>query len=217
LPWIDEETRAMESVASVDTKVGAILREETFATVPPRGWKQDASPKAGAGSIRADNGLVLIIPANVHAWHETELPRGTTGVSAAVWQDPQDDAQLWDPGFAVIWSSGDTLKVSRRRDGRIAVARNGAETFPASLAQKEEVTLAIHWDEKEVRVVAGGPAMQGIDEVVAKFPRSEFAGNPTAARIGKMSAKADAADHTEAGPVGYTRFAWFRIHGDPGQ
>jgi hypothetical protein len=107
------------------------------------------------------------------------------------------------------------LKVSRRQDGRVAVTRNGTESFPATLVEAADVTLAINWDDREVRVVAGGPAMQGLDEVIAKFPRAQFSGEPASVRIGKMSAAANEKDHASAGPVGYTRFAWLRIHGTP--
>ena len=70
----------------------------------------------------------------------------------------------------------------------------------------------IRWDEKSVTVEAGGPAMGELPELLATFPRSEFPGQPLAVRIGKMPNDASAKDFGEAGPVGFNRVEWFRIH-----
>jgi len=64
-----------------------------------------------------------------------------------------------------------------------------------------------------VTVEATGPAMGGLPEVLATFKRSEFPGPPLTVRIGKMPDDASATDFGEAGPVGFNRVEWFRIHG----
>lgn len=210
--WLDESDRAVTVKAAT---ADAILREEAFATAPGAGWKSDISSKVAAGAIRAESGLVMQVPANMHAWYETAIPKEATGVSALIWQDGQDEAQQWGPGLAVIWSGGDTLKINRRKDGKIGVTVNGQEEFPGELSEKADVSLGVRWTDKEVTIVAGGPAMQGLDSVIATLPRSKFKGEPTSVRLGKMAADAGTKDHSSAGPVGFNRFAWLRFHGKP--
>ncbi len=212
LLWLDETPR-QANTATAAAPADTVLREETFATVPPPGWKADLSTKIPAGAIRADSGLVLNIPANIHAWYESPLPHGTTGVSTSVWQDGKDEAQQWGPGLALLWSGGDTLKVNCRRDGRLGISYNGKESFPTSLAERAEVTLTLRWDDREVRVIAGGPAMQGLDQIIATLPRTQFRGDPTLVRLGKMPADATTKDHSDPGLPGFTRFTWLRFLG----
>jgi pimeloyl-ACP methyl ester carboxylesterase len=211
---LDEVPR---TAAAAPVASDALLREATFADLPASkpgdGWTAQLSAAVPKDGPRADSGLVLIVPANVHAWYETKLPAGCTGVGASVWQDGKDEAQQWGPGFALIWADGTTLKVNRRQDRKICVASDGSESFPTVLAEQADVHFFIRWDEKRVRVFAGGPAMLNLEEPVASFPRAQFRGEPVALRLGKMPAGAGARDYSEAGPSGFNRFAWLRFYG----
>ena len=65
--------------------------------------------------------------------------------------------------------------------------------------------LAISLETKDVVVQASQEA--GFWQELARFPRSEFTGDPTAVRIGKMSPGARNEDFSTPGPAGLAPFA----------
>jgi hypothetical protein len=104
------------------------------------------------------------------------------------------------------------LKVSLRRDDRIAVAVNGSEDMPASISARAPLEITVRWDDKHLHVLAGGPAMGDLAEEIATLGRSDFPGQPKLVRLGKMPNSGAAVDHGDAGPVGFSRLEWFRVH-----
>ena len=208
---LDETVRDL--TAKPATGPGPVVFEDTFTPKADEGWRVVASTKIKPGSIRPDGGLVMIVPANVHAFIERPLPAKTGAVSARIWQDGKDEGQQWGPGLAVIWPNGKTLKANVRKDGRLTLSANGNEAMPTSIANREPVELLMQWTEQEVRVIAGGPAMGGIEEELGTFPRSAFPGEPELLRVGKMPNNARAEDHGDAGPEGFNRIEWVRVHG----
>ncbi len=205
---LDEKAHEMTNASGA---LGKVMLDETFSPSADPEWKTVAAANAAAG-IRIDAGLVLEVPANLHAFLERPLPEKAGAVAVRVWQDGRDEGQQWGPGIALIWTDGRTLKTSLRKDGRITVAKNGSDDMPAEISSRAPMEWTIRWDEKSVTVEAGGPAMGELPELLATFPRSEFPGQPLAVRIGKMPNDASAKDFGEAGPVGFNRVEWFRIH-----
>ncbi len=207
---IDETPRELSAAPAVNA-LGKLLLEETFTPAPQAAWKMVASPKATAG-VHNDAGWVLQVPANVHAYLERSLDEKAGAVAVRLYQDGKDEAQQWGPGMALIWPNGKTLKLSLRKDDRITVAANGNEQMPANITTRAPLELTISWNEKTISVQAGGPAMGDLAEEIATFPRAQFPGVPSLVRLGKMPNSAEAKDHGDAGPVGFSRIEWFRIH-----
>jgi hypothetical protein len=197
---IDEKSREIAAAPAADA-LGKLLLDETFKPAPQAAWKVVASPKAIAG-----------VPANVHAYLERPVEATAGAVALRVYQDGKDDAQQWGPGMALIWPNGNTLKVSLRKDDRITVSSNGNEQMPASITTRAPLELTVRWNDKQLSVQAGGPAMGDLSEEIATFPRAQFPGVPGMVRIGKMPNTAGPTDHGDAGPVGFSRLEWFRIH-----
>ena len=73
--------------------------------------------------------------------------------------------------------------------------------------------FAIRWDKDAVRIIAAGPAMGDLPEEFARFPRGQFPGQPALLRVGKMPNSAGPQDHGDAGPQGFNRIEWIRVHG----
>ena len=190
---------------SAPSALGEILFDEDFSApdLDPL-WKLQASPSARSGA-RRDAGYVLQSPANLHAFLERPLLPDTGSVSARLWQDGKDAAQQWGPGLALVWPNGKTLRASLRQDGRLAVAPNGREDFPAAITARAPVELTLLWDDRSLRVLAGGPAMGDLTEEIARFPRQDFPGPPASLRVGKMPSDASPSDHADPGPVGFNR------------
>lgn len=200
------------AAAPAPTSLGPVLEESDFAKAPDAIWKLVASEAAKKGS-RSDGGFVFQSPANQHAFLERALPASCQAVAARIWQDGKDEGQQWGPGFALVWPTGQTLKVSVRKDGRLSVAANGNDDLSASITTRAVVELTIRWDEKSVHVLAGGPAMGDLTEEIASFPKAKFPGQPGILRVGKMPSNAQPQDHGDAGPVGFNRIEWVRLHG----
>jgi antitoxin component of MazEF toxin-antitoxin module len=148
----------------------------------------------------------------VHAYLERSLDEKAGAVAVRLYQDGKDEAQQWGPGMALIWPNGKALKLSLRKDDRITVAANGNEQMPANITTRAPLELTVSWNEKAISVQAAGPAMGDLAEEIATFPRAQFPGAPSLVKLGKMPNSADAKDHGDAGPVGFSRIEWFRIH-----
>ena len=73
----------VHEVIPVSTALGKILVDETFTPTPDTAWKTVASDQALPG-IRADGGLVLEVPANLHAFLERPLPETAGAVSVRI-------------------------------------------------------------------------------------------------------------------------------------
>ena len=102
-------------------------------------------------------------------------------------------------------------------DGRLALTsvtskltqsthfQQGTECFRISTTapkpiDKESALVAVHILKDRVVVTASADGNAWTD--LASFPRSEFQGEPTAIRIGKMNLKAEAKSHSTDGPIG---------------
>ncbi|MFN7829779.1 MAG: hypothetical protein ACK5NX_01115, partial [Armatimonadota bacterium] len=83
--------------------------------------------------------------------------------------------------------------------------QQGTECFRISTTapkpiDKESALVAVHILKDRVVVTASADGNAWTD--LASFPRSEFKGEPTAIRIGKMNLKAEAKSHSTDGPIG---------------
>ncbi len=210
--WLDETKREAAPVVSEIAKLGKPAWEDDFTA--DKKWQTVASPKA-AGGIKRDDGLVLQVPANVHAWVERDMPAGSGGVAARIWQDPKDEGNSWGPGVSLIWSGGKQIIVRHRKDGRIGVTVSGDENFAAHWSKVAPVELYITWDKQSVRVIAAGEGVSDVEEVVAQWPRSQWPGEPTKLLVGKVPNSGKPEDHSAPGDKGFSRIEWVKIFAAP--
>lgn len=208
---LDEKPHDIAATAAAEA-LGAVILEDDFTKGLAAEWKPVISPRAkDAGKL--DAGYVLQMPANLHAYLERALSAEAGAVSARIWQDGKDEAQQWGPGLALIWPDGKTLRANIRKDGRLTVSANGSENLDASITARAPVEFTIRWDKDTVKIIAAGPAMGDLPEEIASFPRAQFPGQPSILRVGKMPHSAGPQDHGDAGPTGFNRIEWIRVHG----
>jgi hypothetical protein len=209
---LDETPRQPAKVATtLAFDKAKLLFEDTFPPQPKDGWKTVASKNAA--SVKPDkDGLVFLAPANVHAWTERALPPGTAIVAAQIRQDAGDEAQQWGPGVALVWPDGRILKAGRRKDGRFGLSIAGAEKLAGMCDIDRPVTIAFIIGADAVRIVASGEGTYQQDQELAEIPRAEFPGAPTTLRIGKMPNNGQPRDHSDAGPIGWSRCDWLRVY-----
>lgn len=207
---IDEMPHDIAAPAAAEA-LGATLLDDDFSKGLDAAWKPIISPRAkDAGKV--DAGYVLQMPVNLHGYLERDVPAEAGAVTARIWQDGKDEAQQWGPGLALVWPDGKTLRTNIRKDMRLTVSANGSENLDASASVRAPVEFTVRWDKDTVRIVAAGPAMGDLPEEIARFPRSQFPGQPSLLRVGKMPNSTGPQDHADAGPIGFNRIEWVRAH-----
>lgn len=208
---------APEIQAAPDLMSGPVLLEDLFGDAGLPGWTRVFSSKiTGSDPFRSDQGLVLKAPANVHAYLERPLPEKAAAVSASFYQDKADSGQQWGPGLALIWADGAALRVNRRADGRFSIGVKGAETLAGAILESAPVEIRVGWDDQQFHILAGGPGMGGIDQEIASIPRSQLPpGPPAFLRLGKMTLRGEARDHSDPGAIGFNRIENLSIRGVP--
>jgi hypothetical protein len=190
-----------------------LLFEDTFLPAPRDGWKNVASKRIE--SIKPDKeGLVILAPANVHAWTERPIPAEAKTIAAQIRQDSGDEGNSWGPGAALVWPDGKFLKANRRKDGRFGISTNGGEKLTGLCDIESPVTVAFVLEKEHIRIVATGPGTYEQDIELARIPRKDYPAAPGVLRLGKIPNNGKPEDHSEAGQMGWSRVDWVRIYRD---
>jgi hypothetical protein len=143
--------------------------------------------------------LVIAAAANAVAFIEHPLPPETGFAVCQV--DPRtDQGASWGPGMALVWPGGKTLRVNVRVEGRFGVDDGRRQVLEGFIDPGTPCRLVVSLGEKDVVVQASQEG--GSWQELARFPRDQFAGDPSAVRIGKMSPGARNEDFSTLGPEG---------------
>jgi hypothetical protein len=177
-----------------------LLWEERFAAAElSTNWTRALSQASGTSVNLAGGELVIAAAANAAAYIEHPLPPGTVYTVCQV-DSRTDQGASWGPGMALVWSGGKTLRVNVRVEGRFGVDDGNRQVLEGTTDPGTLCRLAISLEAKDVVVQASQEA--GFWQELARFPRSEFAGDPAAVRVGKMSPGARNEDFSTLGPAG---------------
>lgn len=123
-----------------------------------------------------------------------------------------DGGTSWGPGLTLVWRDGKVLRVNLRAEGRFGVDDGRRQILEGTNLPNTWTQLAIQLEDKDV-VVQASQDHQAWQEL-ARFPRSEFAGNPVAVRLGKMSPGSKNEDFSALGPAGRCAIKDFRVLGE---
>ncbi len=115
------------------------------------------------------------------------------------------------PGLTLVWPSGTVLRVNLRAEGRFGVDDGRRQILDGVNLPNAWTQVAIQLDDKEV-VVQASQEQQAWQEL-ARFPRSEFPGDPVSVRLGKMSPGSKNEDFSTLGPAGACAVKDFRVFG----
>ena len=200
-------------VSALTLDKSKLIFEDTFVPAAKDGWKNVASKRIE--SIKPDKeGLVILAPANAHAWTERPLPADAAIVAAQVRQDSGDEGNSWGPGVALVWPDGKFLKANRRKDGRFGISANGGEKLIGVCDIDAPVTIAFILEKEQIRIVATGQGTYEQDLELARIPRKDYPAQPATLRLGKVPNSGKPQDHSEAGQMGWSRFDWVRVYGE---
>ena len=197
----------------------------TIPVAPGKGWLLIADeqareisasevsfdPMRGKPRIGGDDKAFEIrVPANTVRTKDLAWLPAASAVVARV--DPmKDEGQSWGVGLAVGWANGKYVQIHARTDGRWGVRRNGTEILTGSHAKGTPAQVAVSLDESLVKIMAkedGGDEW----EMIAEFPRAEFAGLPATVRVGKIGTSWQSPDFGDKGSVHPCRVEWVEFH-----
>ena len=154
--------------------------------------------------------LQISAVANAAVFAERPLPTGTTLVRCLV--DPQtDQGASWGPGITLVWADGHALRINLRVEGRFGVDDGSRQLLEGNHDPAKPCQLVIVLDSREVILQA---SEEGVLQEIARFPRSEFPGDPAAIRLGKMSPGSKNEDFSPQGPAGACSFRQLQIMGN---
>lgn len=184
--------------------------EEKFAGPLSGAWKQHLSSKPGV-KLTAGAGLLTInAPANVSAFIERDLEPNTAAVECRL-NGEGDQGQTWGPGLALLWSTGQALRVNLRGpDGRFGIDSTVAQQRLTGRIPAGDVQLRIRLEQTRI-IVEFKPDNADWNEL-ATFPRAPYPGYPAKVRLGKTHAAEGDDDHTDPGTPGTTTYSHFSAY-----
>jgi hypothetical protein len=167
------------------------------------------NPREGLRELASAPAWELKVPANTVSTKDLAWVRGATVAMANI--HPQQDAgQSWGLGLAIGWAGGSSLQINARTDGRWSIRRNGQEMLEGDCPTARPATLAFRLTTDHVQILAS--SHDGEWELVKAFPRSEFPGDPTTVRYGKIGTSWNSKAHPDPGPTHPCRVEWVKLY-----
>jgi hypothetical protein len=211
LLMLDEQIRQVAK--AVDLCAGRkVLLEDSFAGDQlAKDWTATVSKQPGT-AIRVVSGELRIDgAANVAAYIERAIPAGARLVVCRIDQRT-DGGASWGPGMTLVWPDGKVLRVNLRAEGRFGVDDGRRQILDGANLPNAWTQVAVRLEDTEV-VIQASQDQQAWQEL-ARFPSSEFPGDPVAVRLGKMSPGSKNEDFSTLGPAGVCAIKDFRVmHG----
>lgn len=208
---VDQQPHELPPAVDILAGRRTLLEERFAGDVLAKSWTVTLSKQPGT-SLKAHHGELRIeAAANVAAFAERPIPPGAAIVVCSVNQRT-DRGASWGPGMTLVWPDKKVLRVNLRAEGRFGVD-DGRRQFLKGLALPNTWTdLVIRLEEKQILVQASQNGRTWQD--LASFPRQEFAGDPVAVRLGKMSPGSKNEDFTPPGPPGICAIRSLRTKGE---
>lgn len=208
---LDEQPRPL--APAVDLLAGRkVLIEDSFTVEPlAKDWTATRSQQAGTAIRVQDGHLCIEGAANVAAYVERPIPAGARLVVARIDQRT-DGGASWGPGLTLVWPDGKVLRVNLRAEGRFGVDDGRRQILEGVNLPHTWTQVAVQLDDEDV--VAHACQDSQAWQELARFPRAEFAGDPVAVRLGKMSPGSKNEDFSTLGPAGVCAIDGVRVLGN---
>lgn len=173
-------------------------------------WKVTQSQQPGTSVDVADGAMRISAAANAAVYLERSIPAGVR-LAACTMNQSSDGGASWGPGMTLVWPDGKVLRVNLRAEGRFGVDDGRRQVLEGVNLPDTWTQVTIQLDEQEV-LVRAYQELQGWQDL-ARIPRTEFAGDPVAVRVGKMSPGSRNEDFSELGPSGQCAIKEVRLFG----
>jgi hypothetical protein len=206
---LDETERKAPEPADLTAGKKLLLEERFAGQELAAPWVVTLSQRSGTKLGAADGRLTISAAANAAAFAERPLPAGTTLVRCLV-NPHTDQGASWGPGITLVWPGGRVLRINLRAEGRFGVDDGARQLLEGNPDPASTCQLVIALDDREVVLHA---SEAGVLQEIARFPRTEFPGDPASIRLGKMSPGSRNEDFSTPGPEGACSFQQLQIMG----
>lgn len=207
---LDEQTRQVDKPVDLCAGRKVLLEDSLAGDQLGQAWRMTISKQPGTAIRVVDGELRIEAAANVAAYVERPIPAGARLVVCRIDQRT-DGGASWGPGLTLVWPNGMVLRVNLRAEGRFGVDDGRRQILDGVNLPNTWTQVAVQLDDKEV-VVQAAQEQQAWQEL-ARFPRSEFPGDPASVRLGKMSPGSKNEDFSTLGPAGACALKDFRVLG----
>ena len=207
-------TAAIAQPAIPDDKLPGlrVTYEEKFAKGLGQQWKLTPSKHPGTSIEAAAGALALNAYAHISIFAEcAPLPAGLAAVEARLGVDG-DQGQTWGPGLALVWPTGQQLRINLRSpDGKFGIDSTAAAQRIVGNLSGGAAALRIRLTDQSVIAEARCPG-DSAWQTLAEFPRAKFPGAPTKLRLGKTHGAEALDDNPDLGPIGTTTYSLLRVY-----
>ena len=207
-------TAAIAQPAIPDDKLPGlrVTYEEKFAKALGHQWKLSPSKHPGTSIEATAGALALNAYAHISICAEcAPLPAGLAAVEARLGVDG-DQGQTWGPGLALVWPTGQQLRINLRSpDGKFGIDSTAAAQRIVGNLSGGAAALRIRLTDQSVIAEARCPG-DSAWQTLAEFPRAKFPGAPTKLRLGKTHGVEALDDNPDLGPIGTTTYSLLRLY-----
>jgi hypothetical protein len=206
---LDEQTRQVAKATDLAAGRKLLLEDRFAGDQLTKDWTVAMSRQPGTAIRVADGQLRIEGAANVAAYAERPIPGGARLVLCRI--DQRTDAGAsWGPGLTLVWPDK-VLRVNLRAEGRFGVDDGRRQILDGTNLPHSWTQVAFQLDDKEILVLASQDQQPW--QELARFPRSEFPGDPGSVRLGKMSPGSRNEDFSTLGPAGVCALQELRVLG----
>jgi hypothetical protein len=206
---LDEQTRQVAKATDLAAGRKLLLEDRFAGDQLTKDWTVAMSRQPGTAIRVADGQLRIEGAANVAAYAERPIPGGVRLVLCRI--DQRTDAGAsWGPGLTLVWPDK-VLRVNLRAEGRFGVDDGRRQILDGTNLPHSWTQVAFQLDDKEILVLASQDQQPW--QELARFPRSEFPGDPGSVRLGKMSPGSRNEDFSTLGPAGVCALQGLRVLG----
>ena len=179
---VDEEEHPLAAPADPFAGRSVLWEERLVDNRLAAEWKVVLSQQPGTAIDVADGEIRISAAANAAVYLERSMPAGARLVACSIDQR-SDGGASWGPGMTLMWPDGKVLRVNLRAEGRYGVDDGQRQILEGVNLPNTWTQLTIQLDDQDV-VVRAYQELQGWQEL-ARFPRAEFAGDPSRRAVGK--------------------------------
>ena len=220
LLWVDEQPREAPPVMLEATRAyerrQVLLQDDFPGQAPADAWRATLSPRPGTKLSVAEGKVTFESLAHSIAYATRDLPPGVTMVECVV-NTGSDGGMTWGPGLALWWGERFLRLNLRTVEGRAGVDDGTNQWLvPAGIAANTDYHLRLRLEAEKIvaELSDDGEWWTTVHEV----PRSQYAGEPSAVSIGKMSGDgADTDADAEPNLQGSCSVERLRVYGDRGE
>jgi hypothetical protein len=173
-------------------------------------WTVSLSERGKATLALCNDAIAINALDNCYAFAERPLPPGATLVQCRV-DSGTDAGATWGPGLALLWPGGKVVRLNVRSMGTFGVDDGADFVFSGRIASRETYWLRLRLEPDQVLVEASADGEYW--DLLQRYPRERYPGDPVSVRLGKSGPGGRAEDYTSMARPGECAIGELRVYG----